>query len=291
MKKYTFLFLTTLLTAACNSGTQTTVRLSRQTADRIVAYMPAPGQFINEPQSGFENVSSAAEACAYAEKRLSQGHYVSLGAWGGYLVAQFDTPVPATNEYELWVTGNSFDGSSEPGIVWLMQDANGNGQPDDTWYELKGSEYLRSEQGYEITYRKPSDGGDVAWSDNRGGTGFVSRNDFHKQENYYPAWADTDQITFRGTLLPSNVTLENNIYVMSSYAWGYADNASQSDMEGGVNCFRIADAVTEDGQPANLTQVDFIKIHSGINDCRPGIGEISTEVCGIGCYRTVTVTE
>ncbi|MFR7812460.1 MAG: hypothetical protein ACLU4N_26295 [Butyricimonas faecihominis] len=28
---------------------------------------------------------------------------------------------------------NAFDGSSEPGIVWVMQDVNGNGLPD-VWY-------------------------------------------------------------------------------------------------------------------------------------------------------------
>ena len=38
------------------------------------------------------------------------------------------------------IQGNAFDSSNEPGIVWVMQDVNGNGLPDDEWYELRGSE-------------------------------------------------------------------------------------------------------------------------------------------------------
>ena len=43
----------------------------------------------------------------------------------------------------------------------------------------------------------------------------------------------------------------------SAFGWGYADNASSRDLIGGVNCLRIANAVTADGEPANLTQVDL----------------------------------
>lgn len=290
MKKYLYLF-GALLAAACNSGTETTVRLTRENAVRIVEYTPAPGQFVNDPQSEFTDITTKSEACAYARERLAAGNYVSLGAWGGYLVAQFDAPVPASDGYELWVEGNSFDGSSEPGIVWVMQDANGNKLPDDTWYELRGSEYDASVRDYRITYRKPDAEGNIVWSDADGNTGVLPRNEFHTQQSYFPSWVGTDEITFRGTLLPGNVTLEHNVYVLHAFAWGYADNASTQDTVEGINRFRIADAVTPDGQSAGLTQVDFIKVQTGVNDCRPGIGELSTEVCGIGCYRTLTVTE
>lgn len=290
MKRYLYLF-GALLATACNSGTETTVKLTREKAGRIVEYTPAPGQFVNDPESGFTDITTKSEACAYARERLAAGNYVSLGAWGGYLVAQFDTPVPASDGYELWVEGNSFDGSSEPGVVWVMQDANGNKLPDDTWYELRGSEYDASVRDYRITYRKPDAEGNIVWSDADGNTGVLPRNEFHTQQSYFPSWVETDQITFRGTLLPGNVTLEHNIYVLHAFGWGYADNASMQDTVEGVNRFRIADAVTPEGQSAGLTQVDFIKVQTGVNDCRPGIGELSTEVCGIGCYRTLTVTE
>ena len=54
----------------------------------------------------------------------------------------------------------------------------------------------------------------------------------------------------------------------------------------------ISNAVDADGNPANLRQIDFVKIQTGVN-CKAGnnVGEISTEVCGVGCYRTVTQAE
>ena len=55
--------------------------------------------------------------------------------------------------YNFSITGNAFKGSSDPGIVYVMQDTNGNTLPDDEWYELKGSEYGKEEtvQEYAVT--------------------------------------------------------------------------------------------------------------------------------------------
>lgn len=64
----------------------------------------------------------------------------------GYIIVGFDHSIPNSgNQYDFCVQGNAFDGSSEPGIVWVMQDINGNGLPDDEWYELKGSEAGKEE--------------------------------------------------------------------------------------------------------------------------------------------------
>lgn len=292
MKRYALLILAAAA-AACNSSEEFVTSRISQPADRIIEYTPAPGQFINEPQSGFNGETTADGACAYAERRLAEGNYVSLGGWGGMLVARFDEPVPAGDDYELWVRGNTFDGSSEPGIVYVMQDTNGDGLPNDTWYELRGSEFDRSDREYTITYQRPAQpDADIAWRDNRGGEGVVARNGHHTQESYFPAWVGGDALTFSGTLLPSNITESGDgLYVMVAFGWGYADNASSRDLVSGINCLRIANAVTEDGAPANLTQVDFIKVQTGVRDTRPNIGEISTEVCGIGCFRTVTRKE
>jgi len=38
------------------------------------------------------------------------------------------------------------------------------------------------------------------------------------------------------------------------------------------------DAVTADGSPANLQQIDFIKVQTGVNAKAPLIGEISSTV-------------
>ena len=93
---------------------------------------------------------------------------------------------------------------------------------------------------------------------------------------------------FTGTRLRDNVEQADGQWRPQAFAWGYADNFSTVDRIGTTNRLRISDAVTADGSPANLQQIDFIKVQTGVNAKAPLIGEISTEVCGIGCYRTVT---
>lgn len=295
-----------LAATACNSSeTITTVREEFPTS-KVLEYTPAPGQFINSTLAGFpqEPISSPAEAAAYASARLTRGGvpdsgaetvtygFVSLGGWGGYIILGFDEPVPNSGgaEYDLYVTGNSFNGSSEPGIVSVAQDTNGDGSPaGETWYELKGSEEARVTRGYEVTYTAQEDGS-VAWTDNRGGNGTIERT-IHTQ-SYIPAWVG--ELTYTGTRLPDNVIPDEQtgIYDMQAFAWGYADNSSTIDGSGTKNRFRIANAVDGEGNPVDLRQIDFIRIQTGVN-CKAGnvVGEISTEVCGVGCYRTVTRTE
>lgn len=178
----------------------------------------------------------------------------------------------------------------------MAQDANGDGSPaGETWYELKGSEYGNGKTifNYEVTYTEQADGS-IAWTDNQtpAGSGTIDRIGAHAQASYAPAWVKTR--TYTGTRLPDNVRYDEatNRYVMTAFAWGYADNSSKIDGIGAKNRFKISDAVDKDGHPANLTQIDFMKVQTGVN-CKAenNVGEISTEVCGIGCYRIVTKTE
>lgn len=302
MKRYPFL-CAALLAAACNSGEEFTSTVVTEKCSRITEYTPAPGQFINEGASGFRDVTTPEAACRYAESRIAEGQYVSLGGWGGYIVAQFDTPVPAADGYELWVKGNPTANSSEPGIVWVAQDADENGTPDE-WFELRGSEYGKEGyvRGYEVTYTRPAAARQpVAWTDNEGRSGTIDYlPDYgHEQDFYYPAWIEENTLTFTGSRLPPNGRegiIENTpSWLLTSFEWGYADNLSRVDAVGLVNRFRIADAVTKEGAPAHLTQVSFIKVQTGVNDKSPftenNIGETSTEVLGIGCYRRVIRTE
>ena len=109
--------------------------------NRVYEYTPAPGQFINELKTGGFDGSQTTEesAVTYAEQRLNANNWVSLGGFGGYIVVGFDHSIDNTGYYDFAVVGNSFSGSSEPGIVWVMQDENGDGLPNDNWYELRGS--------------------------------------------------------------------------------------------------------------------------------------------------------
>lgn len=84
-----------------------------------------------------------------------------------------------------------------------MQDINGNGQPDDEWYELKGSEtgIDGTIQDYEVTYYRPAPRAHTPWVDSEGNSGSVDMNAYHGQEYYYPNWIKEDSYTLYGTRL------------------------------------------------------------------------------------------
>ena len=265
--------------------------------NKVYEFLPAPGQFVNENYSA----STMEEAVRYAESRLSVEQYVSLGGFGGYIVLGFDHSIDNSGSYDFQVIGNSFDGSSEPGIVWVMQDENGDGYPNDTWYELKGSEYGKPEtiSDYEVTYYRPSAPQmPVQWTDNLGNSGEIDYlAAFHRQDYYYSAWVEEDTYVLKGTRLePRTEMITENYWVNGEYEWGYADNFSPVDRlteddnyNAGANAnhFRISDAVTFDGQPANLKYIDFIKIVTGVNVKAGWLGENSTEVFGAKDYHLV----
>lgn len=259
---------------------------------KVYEYMPAPGQFINEDKSGFENVTTTEQAIAYAEKRLSGGNYLSLGGWGGYVVVGFDHSIANTGEAELSIMGNMFDGSSEAGIVWVMQDTNGNGQPDDEWYELKGSEWGtdKHSQYRTITYtRAMSAGMGVQWRDGEDNMGRLARNSTHTQDHYYPKWIKSLSATYCGSMLKADVTVDAaGKYINNAYGWGYADNlgsdaeTTTSGNNGGVKChFKISNAVNADGSAASLQYIDFVKVQTAVSYTDSPLGEISTEILNI----------
>jgi len=257
---------------------------------RVFEFRAAPGQFVNE----YYTATTPEEACTYAEGRLAARNYVSLGGFGGYIVVGFDHSIDNTGGYDFAVCGNSFDTSSEPGIVWVMQDENGNGLPDDTWYELSGSEHGREEtlRDYAVTYYRPEGPNmSVAWTDNRGNSGTIDYlQQFHRQEYYYPLWVKEPSYTLRGTRLKErNYDQSGNgsYWVQPPYDWGYADNFSPVDRltdddnhDAGVNAnhFKISNAVDFAGRPAALKYIDFVKVQTGLNTKSGWLGENSTEV-------------
>lgn len=254
---------------------------SSASISKVYEYTPAPGQFINDGVT----LTSPEEACSYALERLSHGQFVSLGAFGGYLIAGFDHSVESRTDggFDLQITGNAHSSSSEPGIIWVSQDENGNGLPDDTWYELRGSEYGKPEtwQDYAVTYYRPSSNGtSIEWTDNRGSSGTVDYIPaYHSQETYFPLWITADSYTLRGTRLEDRLVDENgngSLWIGHPFDWGYADNWSGTDPD--IDKFRISDAVRWDGEPADLTYIDFVKIQCGVQAKGGWTGEQSTEL-------------
>ncbi|MBO7312324.1 MAG: hypothetical protein J6U82_05915 [Alistipes sp.] len=281
--------LTKILLTVSNTSGSDSRTFSITTIDRFMVYdyTPAPGQFIGELKTGgFVGTETTYEdAIAYAESRLMDEKFVSLGAFGGYIIVGFDRIVENRDGYDFSIGNNAFDGSSEPGVVWVMQDENGDGEPNDTWYELSGSETGKAEtiQNYTITYYRPEASKmDVAWSDNMGGSGVVKYlEDFHNQDFYYPAWIDADSYTLRGTLLKSrsyDSSGNGSKWVNPAFDWGYADNASTVDNLNRENHFEISNAIDEQGNAVKLEYIDFIKVQSAIQQQCGWIGEVSTEV-------------
>ena len=269
---------------------------------KVFEYTPAPGQFINETKTGgFDGTQTTAEAaCRYAERRFGEEIWVSLGGFGGYIVVGFDHSIDNTGGYDFAVLGNSFNGSSEPGLVWVMQDENGNGLPDDTWYELAGSETGKAEtiENYAVTYFRPSEPQQpVQWTDNLGNSGQIDYlKQYHRQEYYYPLWVEEDSYTLTGTCLKArnyDASTNGTYWVNPHYDWGYADNFSPTDRltnddnasaEVNANHFKISNAIDASGSPKQLDFIDFVKVQVGVNTKSGWLGEVSTEVCGFYDY-------
>lgn len=261
--------------------------------NHVYDYTPAPGQFIGDKYTA----ANPTEACTVALQRMQKSQYVSLGGFGGYIVVGFDHSITNGEGYDFAVGGNSFNSSSEPGIVWVMQDENGDGEPNDTWYELAGSETGKSTtiRNYAVTYYRPSGAGmSVQWVDNMGGSGEIAYlPTYHKQDYYYPEWIAADSYTLRGTRLEArNYDKYGNgaMWIQPPYDWGYADNYSSIDRlaegEGSEstampNGFDISNAIDHRGNKIELGFVDFVKVQTACNTSSGWLGENSTEVFGI----------
>lgn len=257
----------------------------------VYEYTPAPGQFINEGTQA--QIADADAAARWASERLASAQVVSLGAFGGCLVAGFDRSIPVNTggDYDFAITGNQFDNpqgaSCEPGVVWVMQDVNGNGLPDDQWYELSGSEWQPTDgpASYAVTYYKPvAPRLPVLWSDSRDEEGEVDYLPSHSQDSYYPAWFPASSYTLRGRLLPTRHEKDpdTGFWANLPYGWGYVDNTGSDQLpDGSATGFRISNAVLPDGSPVALTYIDFIMIQSAVLGQSGHLGEISTEVTAI----------
>ena len=247
--------------------------------DSVCQYMPAPGQFVGEMpkyEEGDDSLSMAGKCL----ELLQKGEMITLGGFGGYVTVRFKQTVHNLSGADFRIDGNAFEGSSEPGVVWVSADVNGNGKPDDPWYELYGSEQAagRSTKGYTVTYTKPSASNmDTPWTGSDGREGSILYNAYHGHY-YYPLWYDTDTKSFTGTLLPENMYQEGTKWVMSSFEYGYVDNLSNSPEN---SSFDIDLAHDSNGLPVHLDSIRFVRIQCAVIGCNRLTGEESTEVSTI----------
>lgn len=264
---------------------------------KVHDFQPAPAQFTNKLPLWAEG-DTEAMMIAKAETALKSGSMICLGGFGGYVVMGFDhTILNVPGEYNFQVLGNAFNNWAEPGIIQVAADVNGNGLPDDEWYEIAGSEYNspKTVHNYEITWHKPAanhvptpntqyayitDMNYIKWTDNKGGSGYMEKNSFHSQ-NYFPNWKG-ETITFKGTMLdPDRIRDQSetgSMFTCPAYDFGYADNWANMDEKSGI---KLDWAVDANGKPVKLKGIDFIRVHTGMRGQGGWLGEVSTEVSGV----------
>jgi hypothetical protein len=222
---------------------------SKRSVTHCFDFTPSPGDFVGKyPVIDFSEYSTEESVRQRCQDKLD-GKPVEVGPYwdhwslayvGGYMITGFDHSVEKRPQgKEIRITGASM---AEPGVVWVMQDSNGNGRPDDVWYELKGSLYndpFRTRRRYAITFFRPRLNGasGTSWVDNEGNSGL--------QSGRYPYSVKGPSITF-----------------VLSRLWHYIPCTGY--VESGIE-FNIADAVQADGTPVDLAFIDFVKVQCAVD--------------------------
>ena len=255
-----------------------------------VDYRPAPGQFINELPEADEN-TTAAQINEVVRTMLNEGELISLGSLGGSVTMTLSRPIynSATQRADFIVLGNAYItsvdnyvtyGSAEPGIVYVMEDTNGNGLPDDTWYALRGQDWDKVRE-VTVTYTVPEQPMADRWVDWTLSDGSGGHFDLHNTHNhsYFPLWEKTDTLTFTTLMIPRNGSYDaDSGRYRQVCLWGYADSYPNNSDDAALS---LDDAVDENGNPVHILKADFIKVVSAVLQSNGPMGECSTEVGGI----------
>lgn len=275
---------------------------------KVLEFRPAPGQFINESIYHFQNgkqdygwgFETSGNNIVGGKSLNTGGTGISLGAWGGYVVYQFDHSIINQEGYDFVIHQNAR--SAEPGIVQVSYDVNGNGLADDEWYEIQGSWHddPSTIRDYKIVYENPNnltDALDIDYTGN-GIAGKYIANLFpnkncpecgHAGHSHWATWIKDETIEFTGTLLDwKSMKADPEKKGITGYAKGGATGKdfSATLMEDvdtrESNKIDLDWAATLDGKKVNLKRVDFIRIYTGVIDYSTAAttGEISTEITG-----------
>jgi hypothetical protein len=202
------------------------------------------------------------------------GYGWSLGCAGGYEVWTVD------HQASYKIQGNAFGGWHEAGTVWMQEDRNGNGLPDETWHELRGGDEDdpawkdRITRRYAVTYFKGSDHStvneygqlirEVYWADSKGRTGMVPG-------GFPSAWGVAGNwVTYTGTLLRDDGNIATGNYDNLAPMPGYADAIGDT--------FYTSAAMDLAGTPVTLSAVKFIKVQTAVFRYGGLFGDVSTEI-------------
>jgi hypothetical protein len=163
----------------------------------------------------------------------------------------------------------------------MQEDRNGNGLPDEMWYELPGSDETDNARKnlitrrYAVTYFK-TDGKSmtneygqlirgVYWVDSKGRTGMIPGG---FPDKYWGV--EGNRVTYTTTLLRDDGDIFCNGYNMRDLD-RYVDCSSDDQ-------FPTSRAVKADGTPVNLSAVKFLKVQTSMFRYGDIFGDVSTEI-------------
>lgn len=274
-------FLLSLLFFSCKSTTLEEPSNNSAYISEVFDYVYAPGQHAK--------LAKTTDAANFMGEPSNDKGWLYLGGFGGYVVAGFNHNVLNAdgNDFEVYALQGA---SPEPAVVYVMSDTNGDGKPNETWYELKGNQFENSKRNYWVRYYKAiSDSTNITWLDSKGSRGELISGFGSK---YSAAWwwpaTSSDSITFHGTRLPDaydNISTNGTQYwdvPPTRFTWGYAKNLYGTDYDSalGANKFDISNAIDSIGTPVNLSKIRFIKVQTAVFQQAGWLNEVSTEIRG-----------
>ena len=241
-------------------------------ADWVVLYAPGPGALL-------QNSSKAVgEPFGGGPSTPNNDAVVSLGGPSGVLVLKFNTPVTddPDNPFGLdfivysnafWTGGNPQVKFQEPGIIEISEDVNENGIADDPWYLIPGSRaypYVPFPHVDEPSGQSNSESDPYLLAGNIRNPNLFDANPANDTEEYN--WGYCEMTPTMTPYLDNYVRPDNPLTV------------GLTPRSGGGDAFDIAWAVDAYGNPAGLTQFQFIRITSFISRNFGALGTASPEI-------------
>lgn len=278
-KKY--LILSCIFASSFISCHKPDIKLNSEYISDVFEYVYAPGQHA-------KLVKKSDIQYFIGNPDEHQG-WLYLGGFGGYVIGGFDHNI-ANHEgadFEVILLKGT---SPEPALVYVMRDENGDGKPNETWYELKGNQFENSKRSFWLCYYKAkSDSANITWLDSEGKRGELIPG---FGSNYSSGWwwseTQQDSMIFYGTKLPDlydnnslngtqNWTVHND-----RFTWGYAENNLGTDYDAtlGTNKLDISNTVDVNGNSINLPDIRFIKVQTGVFQQAGWLNEVSSEIKG-----------
>ena len=278
------IWLASISLIGCDNKNQLNLSGNSPYITHVFDYVYAPGQhasLISQTSKGEDFIG---------KPWTNNKSFTALGGWGGYIIAGFDHRVKNVPGKDFAVYTQPGP-ASEPGVIFVMDDLNGDGLPNDgNWIELKGSEYANAEtiHNYQVTYHKPVNNGNVTWSDNQANQGELIP-EFDSASWWWKGYGDKTEISFSGVRLPiayeynpQQAGVENWVLRPGLFSFGYGECYGNSDYNSVLkaNLIDISNAVDGSGNPVSLTGIRFIKVQSGVFQIAGWLNEISTEISG-----------